>query len=64
MQLAISEILSVILRPLLCYLSGNIRQKYDIDNREEKFPKEKIITLAKRFAEEQTKFLEKGDYAS
>lgn len=39
-------------------------QKYNIDGREEKFPKEKIIALAKQFAEEQTKFLEKGDYAS
>jgi hypothetical protein len=39
-------------------------EKYDIDDRAEKFPKEKIIELAKRFAEEQTKFLEKGDYAS
>jgi hypothetical protein len=39
-------------------------QKYEIDGREEKFPKEKIIALAKRFAEEQAKFLEKGDYAS
>jgi hypothetical protein len=35
-----------------------------LTDRAEKFPKEKIIELAKRFAEEQTKFLEKGDYAS
>lgn len=35
---------------------------FDIDNREEKFPKEKLIDLAKRFAEEQEKYIEKGDY--
>ena len=39
-------------------------EKYDIDDRAEKFSKEKIIELAKRFAEEQSKFIEKGDYAS
>ena len=37
-------------------------EKFDIDNREEKFPKEKLIDLAKRFAEEQEKHIEKGDY--
>ena len=37
-------------------------EKYDINDRAEKFPKEKIIELAKRFAEEQSKFIEKGDY--
>jgi hypothetical protein len=37
-------------------------QKYEIANPEEKFPKEKIIELAKRFASEQEKFLERGDY--
>ena len=37
-------------------------QKYDITDRKEKFSKEKIIDLAKRFASEQNKFIEKGDY--
>jgi hypothetical protein len=37
-------------------------QKYDVEKPEEKFPKEKIIELAKRFAAEQEKFLERGDY--
>jgi hypothetical protein len=37
-------------------------QKYEVANSEEKFPKEKIIELAKRFASEQEKFLERGDY--
>ena len=37
-------------------------EKYDINDRAEKFPKEKIIELAKRFAMEQSKFIEKGDY--
>ena len=39
-------------------------EKYDIQDRPEKFPKEKIIALAKMIAGEQEKFLEKGDYAS
>jgi hypothetical protein len=37
-------------------------QQFEIENPEEKFSKEKIIELAKRFASEQEKFLEKGDY--
>lgn len=37
-------------------------QEYDINDRSEKFPKEKIIELAKRYASEQSKFIEKGDY--
>ena len=37
-------------------------QKYDIIDADQKFSKEKIIELAKRFAEEQEKFLQKGDY--
>jgi hypothetical protein len=37
-------------------------EKYDIDDREKKFPKEKLIDLAKRIADEQEKYLEKGDY--
>lgn len=37
-------------------------EKYQIEDSEKKFPKEKIIELAKRIAEEQSKFIEKGDY--
>jgi|TARA_B110000503_G_scaffold38473_1_gene63225 hypothetical protein len=37
-------------------------QKYDIDDREKKFPKEKLIDLARHFAEDQEKFIGKGDY--
>lgn len=36
--------------------------QYDIDDRQEKFSKGKIIALAKRYADEQSKFIEKGDY--
>lgn len=36
--------------------------KFDIDEREEKFPKEKLIDLAKRIADEQEQYIEKGDY--
>ena len=37
-------------------------EKFEIDNREEKFPKEKLIDLAKLFATEQENHLKKGDY--
>jgi len=37
-------------------------EKYQIENPEEKFPKDKIIELAKRCAEEQEKIIERGDY--
>lgn len=37
-------------------------EKYDISNQEEKFPKEKIIELAKYCAEEQEKIIRRGDY--
>lgn len=36
--------------------------KFKIDKREEKFPKEKLIDLAKQFATEQEKHIAKGDY--
>lgn len=57
------EAFKIYIRPiehcLSCYCD-----KFDIDDRQEKFPKEKLIALAKLFANEQEKFLEKGDYAS
>ncbi len=37
-------------------------ERYEVDHPEEKFPKEKIIELAKRCAEEQEKIIERGDY--
>lgn len=37
-------------------------ERFEIDKPEEKFPKEKIIELAKRCAEEQDKIIERGDY--
>ena len=36
--------------------------KFDIDDRENKFPKNKLIDLAKKIADEQSKHIEKGDY--
>lgn len=36
--------------------------KFEITDREEKFPKEKLIDLAKLFAEEQEKHISKGSY--
>lgn len=37
-------------------------EKFEIDSPEEKFPKEKLIELAKYIANEQEKYIEKGDY--
>ncbi len=37
-------------------------EDFDIENKEEKFPKEKLIELAKRFAAEQEDFIKKGHY--
>ncbi len=37
-------------------------EKFDIDKREEKFPKEKLIDLAKKIANEQEKHIQKGSY--
>jgi len=55
------NVFKVYIRPLeKC--KENYCEQYNIENPEEKFPKEKIIELAKRFAEEQDKHIEKGDY--
>jgi hypothetical protein len=37
-------------------------EKYEIDDPEEKFSKEKLIELAKKVADQQEKFIEDGDY--
>lgn len=37
-------------------------KEFDIEGREEKFPKEKLIELAKRFATEQGDYIRRGDY--
>jgi hypothetical protein len=37
-------------------------EKYQIENPDDKFPREKIIELAKMCAEEQSKIIERGDY--
>ena len=55
------NVFKVYIRPIETCLN-HYCEKYDIDGREEKFPKEKLIDLAKRFATEQEKYLEKGDY--
>ncbi len=36
--------------------------KFSVEDREEKFPKEKLIDLAKMIANEQEKHIDKGDY--
>ena len=37
-------------------------QKFEIEDRSEKFPKESLIELAKTIAQEQDKIIERGDY--
>jgi hypothetical protein len=37
-------------------------EKFEIESPEDKFPKEKLIELAKMIAAEQEKHMEKGDY--
>ena len=41
---------------------GQYCEKFEVETPEDKFPKEKLIELAKRCAEEQEKYLDKGDY--
>ncbi len=55
------QVFKVYIRPIESCLEQYC-DRFDIDNKEEKFPKEKLIDLAKRFAEEQEKHIEKGDY--
>jgi hypothetical protein len=37
-------------------------EKFEIESPEDKFPKEKLIELAKMIAIEQEKYMERGDY--
>jgi hypothetical protein len=37
-------------------------EKFEIEESDQKFPKEKIIELAKHIANQQEKFMERGDY--
>ena len=55
------NVFKVYIRPLEKCM-GHYCDKYDIDDSEQKFPKDKLIDLAKRIAEEQEKHIEKGDY--
>lgn len=55
------NVFKVYIRPIEHCLDHYCK-KFEVDGKEEKFPKEKLIDLAKKFAEEQEKFLEKGDY--
>lgn len=40
----------------------NYINKYNIENSEEKFPKESLIELAKKISEEQEGYIKNGDY--
>ena len=55
------HIFKIYIRPIENCLN-HYCDKFDIEDRDEKFPKDKLIDLAKRFAEEQENFLKKGDY--
>jgi hypothetical protein len=37
-------------------------EEFDVENKEEKFPKDKLIELAKSIADEQDRHIERGDY--
>ena len=55
------NVYKVYIRPIEHSL-GEYCNKFDVENREEKFPKDKLIELAKRFATEQESHLKRGDY--
>jgi len=55
------DVFKVYIRPIQNCID-HYCDKFDVEDRENKFPKDKIIDLAKRFAEQQNKFIEKGDY--
>lgn len=55
------HVFKVYIRPIEQSVSSYC-DKFKIDNREERFPKEKLIDLAKRIAAEQEEHIKKGDY--
>jgi len=55
------HVFKIYIRPIETAV-GHYCDKFDIKDKEEKFPKEKLIDLAKRIADEQEKHIEKGDY--
>jgi len=55
------RVFQVYIKPIQHCL-GHYCDKFDIQDREEKFPKDKLIDLAKRIAAEQEQHIEKGDY--
>lgn len=55
------HVYKVYIRPLQQCLD-HYCEKYDIQDRDEKFPKDKIIDLAKMITDQQDNHIEKGDY--
>lgn len=51
----------IYIRPIQSCLEAYCN-KFEIDKKEEKFPKEKLIELARQIAEEQQKHMKNGDY--
>lgn len=55
------NVFKVYIKPLQQCLN-HYCDRFSIDDRESKFPKNKLIDLAKMIADEQTQHIEKGDY--
>lgn len=55
------QVFKVYIRPLENCLN-HYCEKFDIQEKEKKFPKEKLIDLAKRIADEQEQYIKRGDY--
>lgn len=51
----------IYIRPLESCLEAYC-EKFQVEEPEQKFPKDQLIELAKRIAEEQEQFMERGDY--
>lgn len=56
-----ARVFQVYMRPITQCMKAYC-DKYDIDDPEVKFPKDKLIDLAKRIADEQSRHIEHGDY--
>ena len=55
------DVYKVYIRPIQ-HCKDAYCSKYEIEEPEDKFPKEKLIQLAKMFADEQERHLSNGDY--
>lgn len=56
------DVYKVYLKPINSCIESYC-SRFEVTDRDEKFPKEKLIELAKQFASEQEQHLKKGDYS-